>query len=289
MTAVVVIYAGVMLVVAFLSRHHTTGDDYLMAGRSAGRLAVAASLFTLIGGGELVTLTALAYTYGWSGLALFVGYALAFSFLGVIAPRIRRQVAQEAPVSLPDYVHSRYGTSAGHLVFLFSFLAFFALLLLQFSAGGQILSGLLGLSYELSVLLVATIATMYLLIGGLRTVFATDMLQGVGMLVLMPILMFASSRFADTQRTISEPETLPVAIFLSLVISGFFVGASSADVWQRCYAAKSDSVARVGFIVGAVLLMIFGVLLVRLGLIARSNPAVGGPDSAFLDTLLSPA
>lgn len=281
-----VVYTLVLAGVAALRmrRSLSSGDEYLMAGREAPPYQVAAALFTLIGGGELVTMVALGYSFGSGGVALFLGYALAFGFVGVMAGRVREDYAERQYFSLPDYFYAKYGEAVGRLAFLVSFVAFFALLLLQFTAGGQLLSPLLGVSYTVAVLATAFIALIYLFIGGFRSVLMTDVLQGGVMIVLMPILIYvAANAGGDAVAPETEGGQLPVFLWLSLTLTGFFVGSSSADVWQRAYATRTDREARIGFIIGALILLFFGGLLIWLGIEARSIPAVSGPDAALVE------
>lgn len=280
-------YGLVVLAVSYLTRKHKSADDYLMGGRRASSPYVGAALFTLVGGGELIALTALAFVYGWGGLALFVGYALAFVFLAVLAPRIRAKSDVATYLSLPDYVHETFGQTAGHLVFIVSFCAFSALLLIQFTAGGQILQPLLGFDYPTCVLITAAIAATYLVIGGFRTVLATDMIQGVARLLLMPLILWAITAGAKHGLQPYSVQSLPLLVWVSLTVTGFFTAASSADVWQRIYAARSEAAASAGLLLGAVALMIFGAMLAGLGIFAQAAALTNVPDNAFVAALSS--
>ena len=79
---ILICYSAILAVLSYRRRGWANYDDYLMAKHSLGAFPVAASLFTLIGGGELVTLTALSFLFGYAGLALFIGFALSFGFIG---------------------------------------------------------------------------------------------------------------------------------------------------------------------------------------------------------------
>jgi Na+/proline symporter len=76
-------------------------------------------------------------------------------------------------------------------------------------------------------------------------------------------------------------DAIPRALALSLTLIGFFAASSSADVWQRIYAARSVHAARRGFVFGAAALFGFGVLLVLVGLIARTSMPGIDPNQAF--------
>jgi Na+/proline symporter len=285
MVVLFALYGVVVIAISLWYRKHATGDEYLMGNRQTSALLVASALFTLVGGGELVTLTALSYTYGFAALSLFGGYALSFCFLGIISKRIRKDGAEQVNLSLPDYVHAKYGAAAGHIAYLISFGAFFSMLLIQFIAGGQVISSLTSLTYVQSVIVTAAICTTYLFIGGFKTVLATDLLQGAARLLLMPLLVFVAAKGLSTGVVTKHVEVLPGGLWISLIITGFFSASASADVWQRIYVAKSNNAARWGLISGAFLLMLFGLSLVGLGLIAKSSGMIGNADNAFVQSL----
>lgn len=281
---VIIAYSVLVIAISIATRRYKTADEYLMGGRNASSVYVGSALFTLVGGGELITLTALAYVYGWAGLALFLGYAIGFIFLAFVTKRIR---INTRALSLPDYVHQNFGPIAGHLVFLISFGAFFSMLLIQFTAGGQILQPLLKIDYSLCVLIVAAIATIYLVIGGFRTVLATDMIQGVSRLLLLPLIIVAVVFGIEGGLQSFSVEPLPLMVWIGLTVTGFFVAASSADVWQRIYVARSDRAASGGLLVGATSMMIFGAMLVLLGIFAKEGGITMNADTAFVDALSS--
>jgi solute:Na+ symporter, SSS family len=286
MVTLFIVYSALVLAIAFWYRKHTSGDEYLMGNRKASALLVASALFTLVGGGELVTLTSLSYTYGYAGLSLFIGYALGFFFLGFISSKIRSGNSEQYNLSLPDYAHQHFGFVAGQVVFYISFGAFFSMLLIQFTAGGQVLSSLTSFSYEQSVIITALVCTAYLFIGGFKTVLATDLVQGIARLTLMPLIVYVAYKGLSTNsfQTITT-ENLPKSVWISLIVTGFFSAASSADVWQRIYVAKSNNAAKLGLIGGGFLLLLFGASLVSLGLVAKSSGTITNPDLAFTQAL----
>lgn len=287
MILLLIFYSALVLAIAFWYRNHKSGDEFLMGDRKASALLVASALFTLVGGGELVTLTSLSFTYGYAGLSLFIGYALGFFFLGFISSKIRSGNSEQVNLSLPDYAHQHFGFLVGQVVFYISFGAFFSMLLIQFTAGGQVLSSLTSLSYEKSVIITAVVCTAYLFIGGFKTVLATDLVQGIARITLMPLLVYVAYKGLTTTNlnTTTTSEILPQSVWISLIVTGFFSAASSADVWQRIYVAKSNNAAKLGLIGGGLLLLLFGASLVSLGLVAKSSGTITNPDLAFTQAL----
>jgi Na+/proline symporter len=288
----IAIFATVMVAVAIRFRLHPTPNEFFVAGRKAAPVTVGAALFQLIGGGEVVTITALGYTHGFTAISLFLGYSAAFFLLGFLAPRIRSRAELARYNSLPDYIYDHFGTATGRIVAAISIVAFFALMLLQFSAAGQLLAPLIGLSYESAVLLTALIPLVYLAIGGFRTVLVTDLLQGAAMFLLMAFL--AGVLLVQRGFVVQASGTVPLPTFssVSMVLTGFFVALASSDVWQRSLAARSDRAAKIGFLQGGTWLLLAGLLLSWLGIVARHLQVTDSADSAFgalMSNALTPA
>src|SRR5687767_15400319 len=106
-------YLGVLAAVgAWYSRRNTsatTGDDFLVAGRSLPAYVLVFTLLsTWIGSGSLFAGAGLGYRTGfpalWQSAGAWVGIALIY----FIAPRVRR-IAQ---YTVPDILELRYGPAA---------------------------------------------------------------------------------------------------------------------------------------------------------------------------------
>ena len=63
--------------------------------------------------------------------------------------------------------------------------------------------------------------------------------------------------------------TLPAPDRLALFLLGFLYVLSSADVWQKLFAARSDRVIRVGFPVSGFFLIVMSLSLIWLGMISK--------------------
>ena len=206
-------------------------------------------MFTLIGGGEFVTLASLGYLFGWSAIALFVGYSLGFVFLGVLAHRIRENSASRDYLSLPDYAFDKFGPFVGLLVLTISFAAFFALLMLQFSAIGSIVPDLTGISRGTAIIVSGLVVIGYLFVAGFRAVVRTDVLQACSMIILVPMILYflVTETGVHIDFAAGSEGTLPLDLWASLVATGALIAAASADVWQRAFAARTNLSATVGF------------------------------------------
>ena len=263
--------------------------DFIVGNKSSGWLITAFGLFTLIGGGELVAGAALGYVFGWAGVLLFVGYGISFVLLAILSPRLLGDAAP-GTASYVDYAHQKFGNTVGAIVLLGHISAFFALLVLQLSAGGHVISSLSSLSYMESVLLCAFLICLYLLVGGYRAVMVTDVVQG-----LVMALLIAVAAYATFGAHLPEPQGPGMQGFASpgldmswgILFSGLIIGLASADVWQRVFAARSSSAAQGGFVAGGILLAIYGGLIVYFGILSRGYGLTEDPDAAYMSVLRS--
>jgi len=283
MTAVAVVaYCLIIFFVAWRNRAAEHEDDFLMGGRRAGPFQVGSSVFTLIGGGELVAMASLAFIFGWAALFLFLGYSLGFAVLAVLAKKLRAFEGAERAVSLPDFLYSHYGFSGSIPALILSFAAFFSLLMLQYGAGAEVLSSATGWSFLLSLVFIGAVVILYLSIGGFRAVLQTDVIQAIAMLSIVGLVIVLGVTGSQAASTVQELDRMSLGVAASLAVTGLIVALGSADVWQRLYAARSPAAARTGLLGAAVLFMVFGTVLVFVGIEANSLGLTTDPDAAFL-------
>ena len=249
---------------------------------------VSAGLFTLFGGGEIVTLSSLGYLYGWAAVSLVAGYSISFAALGFMVSKIdpARLIGF---VSLPDFIGSNFGTTSKNLAFAVSFAAFFALLVLQFTVGGSLLSEFSGLNYNLIIAVISTTTCSYLLFGRYRAVQITDQIQGVAMLALGFAMLIALWMAAPPPGVVSElsASPMPLEMFISLVVTGLFVAASSADVWQRLCAATNPRSQRLGGTLGGLGLLLLGIVFTAAGVVARKLLGDSADPNTIVNNLVS--
>ncbi|MCD4741599.1 MAG: hypothetical protein K8R67_03810 [Desulfobacteraceae bacterium] len=257
--------------------------DLLLDDKSAGIYKIGASLFTLIGAGEIIALSTLGFLFGRNGVFLFLGYFAAFIFLGLLAPKIRALPATQGSKSIVEFSKNHIGPWFGWVVLTCSFAAFFSLLMLQFSAIGAILPDQNMVSRSIIIVLVALAIYVYLSKGGgLGSVFRTDIFQSILMITLMGVVLLLFINSPDLPQKAHKFEIPPFSYTWGLLISGFFVGIVSADVWQRMFAAKSNSSARTGFIMGAFILLVYGFVITEIGvLVANSYPLIDSSNTFF--------
>ncbi|MCP5233337.1 MAG: hypothetical protein H6948_14845 [Zoogloeaceae bacterium] len=285
-TVAILLALAMFLIVGLSAKkaQHSNFLDLFSANKEASSLQIAAGMFTLIGAGELVALSTLSFLFGLAGLFLFGGYAAAFVAIGLLGSKIVTTDDARASSTLVDYCARRCGPLVGFSVLFVSILAFFSLLMLQFSTMGLVLTQATGIGRETVIVLSCVILLLYVYRGGMRAVFRTDVFQALlmfGLLGLFAFQIFSTGPLPD----IGAFGEAPFALTWGLAGVGFLVGVSSADVWQRILATDSPRKALIGGVSGGVALLVYGVLLSYIGMSAFALAPNSSPDDAFFTAI----
>jgi SSS family solute:Na+ symporter len=261
--------SGLVGVGLYFSRGQTSTEDYFVAERSIPGWAMGLSLLaTIITSVTFIAYPGSAYAGDWSLIVPGLMFVVVLVVAGtVIVPFFRHSVK----VSAYEYFGKRFGRS----IRLYSSFAFslghllkmaFVLYLLSLTV-----SSISGWNIDYILVVASTMTVFYTLIGGIKAVIWTDVLQGfvlwagicvcIGFLLFLPpggprtVLSDAweNHKFSlgSTQARLDQPT------ILVLVIYGFFfyLQKYTADqtVVQRYLVARTDRSALRGIALGATL------------------------------------
>lgn len=301
---VLVFYLLVLLVLGWFGwkRSHADEEDYYLAGRGQGWLVSSVTIMaTFFSSFALLGAPGMVYRDGvmFALFSLNVPFAgLCVYLLGSRIWKLGRAFSYVTPGDMvADYYASRYLLRI--LVAIASVLYVLPYVVMQIQSGGIISEKLfpgsytLGIaswglhwqvsSFELGAIVLAAVTMVYIMIGGMRSVAWTDLIQGVllitGMLVsgFAMFLIFGSP--GEFGRQLSD--TLPAS---SLTIPGNSGGwewpmlmsvcllASTGSMvqpaqWMRFYSARNIRTLKRGAVIFAVVLttcFILGVMLIGL-------------------------
>lgn len=247
--------------------------DYLLGGR---RLTLPAFVATLVSTwyGGILGVGEYSYLYGVSNWLVFgVPYYLwAIIFAIFLARRARRSYF----ISLPDHLAQAYGRApaitGAAVVFIMTVPAAYVLML------GTLGTFLLGWPLWWGVAIGSVASVVYVFMGGFRSVVRTDKLQFVAMYVgFMLILPFAVAKYGGwsfvTANIPSAHLTWNGGNTVWFILSWYFISAATLiepSFYQRCYAAKSETVAKRGILVSVAFWVVFDFLTTTTGLYARA-------------------
>ena len=247
--------SGMLALAAWLGRRQRSGTDYFLAGRgmssgslAASTLATQCSTNSLLGAPAFVGFT-LGGGMVWLQYELAVPLAMAALIVLIVPSR------QMGVISIYEILEQRLGRES-------RILASGCFLLFRAVATGVtiygvtlILAELLGVDYALAVLLLMGVTLLYDLLGGMRAVVISDLLQLVllSITVLFSLMLLGDatdwSFFAVTERTavIRNDWGLDGEDygFWPMLIGGFFLYAAyygcDQSQTQRVLSAKSDA------------------------------------------------
>ena len=282
-------------------------DDYYLAGRGQNFLITALTIMaTFFSSAALLGIPGAIYKDGAAFMFFALNLPLSGAAIYVLGSRITRIGRAKGYVTPADMLADYYGGSAAIrvLVALAGFLYVLPYVIVQIRAGGHLavqmfpevepmqLAGIEWDLFDWGASILAIFMTVYVLVGGMRSVALTDVVQGIlllfGMLVSGAAIMYA---FGGVQGYFEAVSELPVEALSMPGVSGAYgpwkmftlcVFASLATMvqpaqWMRYYAARSSLVLKRSALLFATALpvcFLFGVMLVGLGARALYPPTV---------------
>ncbi len=288
-----VLYALVCIGIGFWSSRSKKDEDYLIAGRRMSYLGFVSSVVaSYIGGAAVVAYSAYVYEFGISAIAVFLGTAAGFLVFIPYALKLRLISGKQRFLTLSDWFYYKYDKRTGLLSAVILFIVYFGMLLNQFIAGSSILAHISGMSYELALLISASIITVYLLAGGFNSVIRTDIFQYIVLFVLfilLGVVLIEQDRdFTAELADFSRMDPLMTFVFIAF---GILIIFQSAEYWQRVYAARSRKVVVGGLRTAAVFVILTGLAVSVVGLSAHMHVPGIESRNAFaegLTVLISP-
>jgi solute:Na+ symporter, SSS family len=297
---ILVIYMFVLLTMGVIAyfKSSTSEEDYYLAGRGQGVLVTALTIMaTMFSSAAMLGIPGLIYRDGMPFIFFALNLPLSGAAIYIIGSRVWRLGKARGYVTPADLVTDYYGGSAllRTLVALVGFLYVIPYIVMQIKAGGYLAQRMFPdappisfLGSELSVFeagtLVLSILTMvYVLIGGMRSVAWTDVMQGFLLLSGMIIAGCATvmamggpvSFFQQLSELPAEAKSIPGPSGAwspwKLMTICMFASLSTMiqpGQWMRYYAARSVRTLKRSALIFALILpccFLFGVMLVGLG------------------------
>lgn len=312
---VLVGYLLVLIVLGVVGwmRSRATEEDFYLAGRGQGFLVTVMTIMaTFFSSAAILGIPGNVYKDGVAFVLFAMNLPVAGVCIYLLGSRIRRIGRRRGYVTQGDMISDYYGDSFGMrgLVALIGFLYVLPYVVMQIKAGGYLAQGLfpeaggirlfgrdLGM-FELGATALSIVTMVYVLIGGMRSVAWTDVLQGcllLGGMLLAAVATIVtlggpSGYFAKVSELPPEAMSLPgpsgtwtpwklmtVCLFASV---GSLVQPGQ---WIRLYAARDDRTLKRSSLVFAIVLpscFLFGIMLVALAGRAIYPPEVTG-DGIF--------
>lgn len=277
-----------------------TSAGYFLAGRNVGWFIIGASLFASNIGSE--HLVGLAGSGAASGVAVGQFEILASLILLMLGWIFVPFYLKSGVFTMPEFLERRYSSGARWYLAVISILGYvLTKISVTIAAGGIVFESLMGIDFWTGALVVVVATGLYTILGGLRAVLYTDMIQmfvllGGSVTVTVIGLMklggwgelhrIAGPAFFSLWKPMSDPEFPWTGILFGAPILGVWYWCTDQFIVQRVLSAADENQARRGTIFGGFLKVLPLFLFVIPGVIAyalsqRGVMALDRPDQAL--------
>jgi len=238
------------------------------------------SLFVVIGAGEYAFAIESINSYGFIGPTFLIGLGISLFIISKFIPTVY-QILEKNPTystivdgyrnfTTPDIFYFKFGKYHSLITTIIVVIAFTGLLVLQHVLGGELLSIVTGMSYEFCVFFMGVIVCFYVILGGFKALFHTDVIQGIFMwvaLIALAIYIFLvhpqdinysstindlAVKSYDSIMNIGGDQTI-IIFFILTVIAAF----GGPDLWQRVSMSSSAESAVKGVKIAGWTLILF--------------------------------
>jgi SSS family solute:Na+ symporter len=288
-----------------MKRKQQTTEDYFLAGRNIGWFVVGASIFASNIGSEHVVGLAGAGAGGKIPMLIYELHAWLVITLGwVFLPFYIRS----GVFTMPEFLERRFDSRTRWFLSVFSLVAYvLTKISVTVYAGGIVISSILHIDFWFGALMTVVLTGIYTILGGMRAVVYTEVLQTMILVIGAGTLTFigldAVGGWDGLQQSLEpgylnmwRPSTDPDFPWPSLVITSTVVGlwywCTDQYIVQRVLAARNITEGRRGTIFGGFLKLLPVFLFLIPGVVAlalknRGELSWDSPDQAFAALLMN--
>lgn len=285
--SLIVVYVALLLLLGFIKRlgKNSSASQMIVGGRLLTLPALVASLVSTWYGG-ILGVGEFTYQHGLSNWLVFglPYYLAAFLFAIFLAKRARESEVLTIPDRLAQAYDNKTAAAGSIIIYLMTIPAAYILML------GVLGEQLFGWPFWLGIVLGSVASIVYVYLGGFDSVVRTDLLQFglmfVGFAVMLVVLVINYGGVGFLVDKLPESYLTWNGDNSGLYIATWYVIALSTLIepafYQRCYAAKSASVAKTGIFVSIFCWAVFDFMTTSCGLYARAIlPNLADPVSSY--------
>lgn len=279
-------------------RSRATEEDFYLAGRGQGFLVTVMTIMaTFFSSAAILGIPGNVYKDGAAFTLFAMNLPCAGICIWILGSRIRRVGRKRSYVTQGDMIADYYGDTPVLRIVVagIGFLYVLPYVVMQIKAGGYLAQGLfpdagmvrffgkeVGM-FELGAAALSLVTMLYVLIGGMRSVAWSDVLQGALLLGGMIVAALATivsmggvgSFFGEVSTLPPEALSLPGPSgtwspwkLMTVVLFASTASLIQPGQWIRLYAARDDKTLKRSALVFAIVLpscFLFGIMLVALG------------------------
>ncbi len=263
------------IAVFFQKRARGGGAAYWAADGAIGYVVNGVAQFSaLLSAASFLGFLGLAYRLGWSmtTIAFGVGSTLGFALsLLLVGGPLRRYSASRGKFTLAGFFEDRFGPHTSLATTIFVLVLFPAYIIPQLMGGGLAAANLLGIRFELAVVLAAAVFVAYVVIGGMLSVTWTDFMQGllmfacmVGLSITAMVVLGGPVALVDKAREVNphylDLPPMPTASLMGLTLSVILLVVCSPHIIMRIFTARSVREGRAALALTSAITLVFHLL-----------------------------
>jgi SSS family solute:Na+ symporter len=293
-TAVLGVFVVLQLAVGlWIARRMRGASDFFVAGRSlSAPLIFGTFLAANIGAGSTIGAASLGYSVGLGGWWWNASAGLGSLIFAVWAgPRLWELARANRFLTLGDFLEWRYGRSVRALTSVLIWFVSLSILAGQLLGASSILQVVAGLPRWVGAVTAAGVVVVYFVAGGLLSSAWVNLLQLAvklsGFAIALPLALATVGGWAGLRTADALPDRFfdvtggsgSTLWLLALLAPAFIV---SPGLVQKAYGAADARAVRLGVGVNAVALLLFAIVPVTLGMVARiHHPDLPSADLAL--------
>ncbi len=287
---VIAVYFCIVIFFGYLASKRQTKESYLIADRKLGIWSSVATINASKTGTILVLFTAFVYIFGFSAIWYFIGASLGYLVFISFALKLKRE-SKKRYYTLADYFYYNYGKIPAFFATLVNIIVMGGFLVTNLIVGAKIFSIFTGWNFLLSALIISAIILIYLLLGGFKAVVYTDIIQYIGIMVIIALLAIVLIQGIPVQSLDWNFFSAGTTTILGFLILGLLIPFASPDLWQRVYSAKDSKTVKKSIFYSVIVYFLLCLALSIIALVVRSLLPQLDPDTALIygfSNLLSP-
>jgi SSS family solute:Na+ symporter len=285
----IIIYFVFIFLVAYWTAHREkstreTSAGYFLAGRNVGWFVIGASLFASNIGSE--HMVGLAGTGAASGIAVGNFEVFASLMLLILGWLFVPFYLRSGVFTMPEFLERRYSAEARWYLSIISIIGYvLTKISVTIAAGGIVFESLMGIDFWTGALIVVMATGIYTILGGLRAVLYTDMIQMfvlVGGAITVTVFglievggwgklyEISGESYFNMWQPLTDPNFPWTGIVFGIPILGVWYWCTDQFIVQRVLSANNINNARRGTIFGGYLKLFPVFIFVIPGVIAHA-------------------
>ena len=272
---IVLTIAVFALIGVFSGKKVKTKADYYVAGQRFGTFSVAGTTAGIfIGGGTIIGTTQLAFTDGFSGIYFSIGCFIALILMGL---GFSKPIRDSSCQTIQEMIFKEYGSMACLLATFLGILAFYINNISHFLSGISLIGSLFPFSTFTSSLITGGLILVSVFMGGF---WGMSFINGLKTFIMITTVIIAASVIAITTHGYSDIAAALPERYLYIFprgantdvgngLSAMLGIMSTQSTIQSIYSARSNKIARTGFVLSSFLVPIACICCVLIGMYTK--------------------